>query len=210
MSGTIEQRWIAAQVGERRFHCDHIPEWGPHSDPDTRRVREAASRAWYAGMLEIPSDVSVTASVTDFACGPESLLLTHPTLGTLVAVDPLRFTEADEMRYAEQQIDRVILPAERYEGPQSDEVWCYNGLQHVMDWEATLRVMCRTARRTLRMFEWVGVPTDNLHLHTLETEAMQAVMQSEGLIERSVVYGHRAHRYAAPTAFYAAVWERGA
>lgn len=207
---SIEQRWIVAQVGERRFHCDHVPEWGPHSDPNARRLREAASRAWYAGMLEIPHGVAQAASVTDFACGPQSLLQTHPTAGEMVAVDPLRFTGLDEQAYALRNIARVIVPAERYAGGQTDESWCYNGLQHVLDWEAALRVVCRTARKRVRLFEWVGVPTDSLHLHTLETEPMQAVMQSEGFLEQSVVYGHRAHRYAEPTAFYAAVWERPA
>jgi hypothetical protein len=205
---SIEQRWIAAQVGERRFHCDYMHEWGPHADPNVRRVREAASRAWYAGMLEIPYAVPEGASVTDFCCGPQSLLTTYPTTGRMVAVDPLRFTDEDERTYATRGIERAVMPAERYAERPTTEAWCYNGLQHVMDWEAALRAVCHAARDTVRIFEWVGVPTDSLHLHTLEVQPMQAVLQSEGFLERSVVVGHRAHAYGEPSAFYAAVWGR--
>jgi hypothetical protein len=203
----IQARWIAAQVGERTFHCDDVEGWGANTSYVNRRVREAAMRAWYAGMLGIPHNVDPTESVTDFACGPESLLLTYPVQGEMVAVDPLQFLLSDEARYSEAGIRRVIQPMELYAG-QTGEVWAYNCLQHVMDWEAALRVMCRTARERVRMFEWVGVPTDALHLHTLEEHRIRNVMVSEGFQELGCVRGERLAMPFSPTAFYAGVWER--
>jgi hypothetical protein len=207
MSVGIEARWIAAQVGERRFHCDDVEGWGANTSAAARRVQEHRMRYWYAGMLGIPSEVDVTQSVTDFACGPESLLLTYPQAGPMVAVDPLTFLPDDERRYAEAGITRVVSPMERYTG-ETDEVWMYNCLQHVLDWDAALRVACRTARRTLRLFEWVGVPTDALHLHTLEDSKMRSVITSEGFRELRAVRGERVVSPYMPTAFVASVWER--
>jgi hypothetical protein len=204
----VEARWVAAQVGERRFHCDDVEGWGVNTSAAVRRMQEAKMRGWYAGMLGIPHTVDVMSSVTDFACGPESLLLTYPALGRMVAVDPLQFLPEDEARYAEAKVERVVLPMEKYTGEPTDEVWMYNCLQHVMDWELALRVVCRTARDRVRLFEWVGVPTDSLHLHTLEDGAMRNVLVSEGFREVSGVRGERVVYPHTPTAFVAGVWER--
>jgi hypothetical protein len=207
MTTTIQARWIAAQVGERQFHCDYVDAWGPHADVAIRRTREAQMRHWYAGMLGIPVQVEPMHSVTDFACGPESLLLTHPQHAQMVAVDPLRFTDADEARYAAAGITRVVAPMEQYNG-QTDEVWLYNCLQHVIDWDAALRVACRTARHYLRLFEWVEVPTDALHLHTLEASAMYNILCTEGFRAQQNIEGQHAMYPGSPTRFIAGVWER--
>jgi hypothetical protein len=208
MSVSIEARWTAAQVGERRFHCDDVEGWGANTSALARRVQEARMRHWYAGMLGIPVEVDPAHSVTDFACGPESLLLRHPQAGPMVAVDPLTFLPDDEARYREAGITRVVAPMERYEGAQTDEVWLYNCLQHVIDWESALRVACRTARQYVRLFEWVGVPTDALHLHTLAEEELSRVLRSEGFRELRAIRGERVAAPYTPTAFVAAVWGR--
>lgn len=205
---TIEQRWMAAQVGERRFHCDHVDEWGTHSNPEVRRQREHVMRSWYAGMLGIPLTVDAYHSVTDFACGPQSLLLTYPTRGRMTAVDPLRFTDEDEAAYERAGIQRVIVPAERYAGEPTDEVWLYNCLQHVMDWQAVLAVATTTTLDTLRIFEWVGVPTDELHLHTLTTRGLRTVLMDMGFRETQSVTGAYATGLHTPTEFYAGCWGR--
>ena len=208
MSVSIATQWMAAQVAERRFHCDHVPEWYTHADPNVRRAREYQMRLWYAGMLRIPATVDATASVTDIACGPQGLLLTFPTLGRMVAVDPLRFTNADEEAYAFHRIARVILPAEQYDGEPTDEVWLYNGLQHVMDWEQVLRVACRTATQRVRLFEWVNVQTDALHLHTLTEPELRRVLHDAQFHEVAMVRGETALELSRPTQFYAGIWER--
>jgi hypothetical protein len=199
--------WVNAQVGERRFHCDDVEGWGTHATAAARRVQEAQMRHWYAGMLGIPVEVDPAHSVTDFACGPESLLLTYPQAAEMVAVDPLLFLPEDEARYAAAGVRRVVSPMEHYAG-ETDEVWMYNCLQHVLDWDAALRVACRTARHTLRLFDWVDVPTDALHLHTLEESKMRSVLVEEGFWELRAVRGERVTFPHMPTRFVAAIWER--
>lgn len=199
--------WVHAQVGERRFHCDDVPLWGAHAPAAVRRVREAEMRHWYAGMLGIPVQVDPSASVTDFACGPESLLLTHRQQGRMVAVDPLQFLSEDEARYAAAGIERVIGPMETYAGEPTDEVWLYNCLQHVQDWELALRVACQTARVRVRLFDWIDVPTDALHLHRLQVSELVRVLSSEGLRQTTDIRGDYATGLHRPTTFYASVWE---
>jgi hypothetical protein len=198
--------WVNAQVGERVFHCDEVPGWGTLAE---RRAHEAEMRAWYAGMLRIPLGPTLrNRSVTDFACGPESLLHASACWTEAHAVDPLQFLPADEARYAEAGIVRHLTTAESYDGPQTDEAWAYNCLQHTLDWKAALQRIAATATQTLRLFEWVEVPTDTLHLHTLEEHALRNVLVDAGFAEVLFVRGdaathpHWAHR------FYASVWRR--
>jgi hypothetical protein len=205
---TMQARWIAAQIGERRFHCDYVDAWGSHADVAPRRAREEIMRHWYAGMLRIPHTVQTDASVTDIGCGPNSLLLTYPTTGQMIAVDPLRFTDADEDAYARAHIARHIGAAERYDGPLTDEVWLYNCLQHVIDWERVLTVACQTAQNVVRIFEWIDVATDALHLHRLAEPDLRRVLHHNGFREQHMVRGETANDIYAPTRFYAALWER--
>lgn len=206
MGATIEARWIAAQIGERRFHCDDIPEWGHHADPAVRRQRERTMRRWYAGMMEIPE--RRTVSVTDYGCGPQSLLLDAPGDALGVAVDPLRFTDEDEATYAGAGVLRVISGAEEYRGHITTEGWMYNCLQHTRDWEQALRTACRHTAETFRLFEWVEVPTDALHLHTLHEAELRRVLMAEGFREVGMTRGEFGRGIVMPTPFYAGLWER--
>ena len=206
MDATIEARWVAAQVGERRFHVEHVEEWGRHADPQVRRARERVMRRWYAGMLELPE--TRTASVTDYGCGPQSVLLDIPGHARAVAVDPLRFTDEDEAAYAAAGIVRVIGGAENYAGEPTAEGWMYNCLQHTRDWEQALRTACRHTAETFRLFEWVEVPTDALHLHTLHEAELRRVLMAEGFREVGVTRGEFGRGIVMPTPFYAGLWER--
>lgn len=203
----IEARWIAAQVGERVFHCDDVPGWGT---ADERRVREAEMRRWYAGMLRIPygNNDADAPSVTDFGCGPQSLLLSsRVNRNASVAVDPLRFTDADEGVYLASGVARHIGPAETYEGPQTDEAWIYNCLQHTMNPTAVLDAAASVAR-TIRIFEWVEVPTDTLHLHTLHEADLRNALVSHGYSELYMVRGEAASHPHWAQPFYSGVWTR--
>jgi hypothetical protein len=205
---TTRAAWVHAQTGERRFHCDDVPGWWSVAD---RRAHEAEMRAWYAGMLRIPLGPTVrNRTVTDFACGPDSLLHVSRCWTEAHAVDPLTFTDEDEARYRDAGIVRHIGTAEAYDKPQTDEAWAYNCLQHTYDWAMALRGIARTARHTVRLFEWVEVPTDELHLHTLTEPALRNVLTSEGFREVLFVRGESAEHPHWAQRFYASVWERAA
>lgn len=208
MGVSIEARWIAAQVGERRFHVDVVPEWGHQADPEVRRVRERMMRQWYRGMLDLPEYRWV--SVTDYGCGPQSLLLDIPGASdvTAMAVDPLKFTADDETRYRVNCVQRYIGAAEYYEGPVTQEGWMYNCLQHTMDWRKALTTALRHTSDVFRLFEWVEVPTDALHLHTLHEPELRSVLTAAGFTEMGMVRGEFTRGKCTPSAFYAGIWQR--
>jgi hypothetical protein len=204
----IEARWIAAQVGERVFHVEDVPGWG---SVEERRTREAEMRRWYAGMLRIPhGDHDADApSVTDFGCGPQSLLLSsRANRVASIGVDPLRFTDADEATYSAAGITRHIGPAETYTGPETEEAWMYNCLQHTMEPSAVIAAAAKVARHTIRIFEWVEVPTDTLHLHTLHEADLRNALVSHGYSEMYMVRGEAASHPHWAQPFYSGVWTR--
>lgn len=207
---TDRARWEAAQRGERTFHCDEHPRLPALA---VRRLQEEEQRAWYAGMLRIPlwpAGEPRDVSVTDFGCGPSSLLLaTAWRVAGSVASDPLRFTTADEARYAAAGLVRMYDPVEAHAGPPTDEVWAYNVLQHVQDVELGLAAYARTARTAIRVFEWCRVPTDTLHLHVLTEERLRGPLLAAGWVERRVACGTARHVPYWTQDFYAAVWVRG-
>jgi len=197
--------WVKAQAGERSFHCDE-DGWGGSTLAE-RRAREQIQRGVYAGLLGIGYEVA-PASVTDIGCGPESLLLIAPA-ARMVAVDPTAFLPEDEARYAAAGITRAIVPAEEYVGPQTEEVWMYNCLQHTIDPMKVLGVVTAHAAARIRIFEWTHVPTDALHLHKLSEAQLIGALQRAGFTPERSVLGRLEERPGTrPTSFYAGVWRR--
>jgi hypothetical protein len=125
-----------------------------------------------------------------------------------VAIDPLTFGVDDEDAYTLAGITRLVIKAEDYDGPQTDEAWCYNCLQHVDDWAASLRKVCRTASHTVRIFEWVNVPASSVHLHILRTNELRAVLAEAGFRETFRVDGCAEKPTDWTQDFYAGVWTR--
>jgi hypothetical protein len=197
-------QWLAAQLLERRFHVDEVPEWGEYADPIIRRYQERLMRYWYAALLEMPATRDI--SVTDYGCGPQSLLLETPGDAPAIAVDPLRFTDEDERAYQRHRIHRAYVTAETYDGPQTDEGWMYNCLQHTTDWHRALTNALAKTARTFRLYEWVNVPIDALHLHTLRTDALAKICLAAGFRETKATHG--VFGRATPATFYASIWQR--
>lgn len=201
-------RWADAQKAEWVYHLAEVDGWPSVQE---RRIESARLQRWYAGMLNIPLGTATgegRISVTDFGCGPDGLLLRSPVWGQATAIDPLTFSPSDEAAYQAAGITRIVGTAEDYAGPQTDEAWVYNCLQHVRDWSKALNVACKTASKTLRIFEWVGVPTDAVHIHTLRTDALRLVLATAGLREVQWVTGRASKVGTWEQSFYAGIWER--
>lgn len=174
--------WERAQVLEREFHSAPMTS--------NRRLAETSKRRFIAGVLglvlpqtglALPQDAP---SVLDIGCGPDSLTrLLRPFLGDVTALDPLFFSEEDEGRYIDAGIDRVISAAEDFAPWEDtawrpwDEVWVYNCLQHTRDPLAVLTTAQRCARRCVRVFEYVDVPTDALHLHVITADLIKTAFR---------------------------------
>jgi hypothetical protein len=201
-----KHRWIAAQFAERRFHVDEVPEWEEYAQPAVRRHQERIMRYWYAAMLDIPTARLV--HITDYGCGPQSLLLETPGEGKAIAVDPLRFTDEDEAAYQKAGIERVYDSAENYDGPLTQEGWMYNCLQHTQDWQRSLTNALSHTIQTFRLFEWINVPPDALHLHTLRLYALKETCSAMGFRETKGSIGVFGRPEWGMSEYYASVWER--
>lgn len=77
-----------------------------------------------------------------------------------------------------------------------DEVWIYNVLQHVHDPRQVLENVWKLAADggRVRLFEYLDVGTDKLHLHTITREAIESWLawcerESPGRVHTGCVYG---------------------
>lgn len=125
-------------------------------------------------------------SVLDLGGGPVSMLLKTVNGGALTVVDPCRYPHWVDLRYKVAGIHWLRMPAERFEAAlQYDECWIYNVLQHVVDPERVISV-ARDSARVLRIFEWVGIPADELHPHRLDPKLLNEWCGTEGILEYGV------------------------
>lgn len=160
--------WQNAQLLERQYHITATA---------LCRREEQHKRSLYAALLGINAASVKDKLVLDVAAGPSGLLLSFADLikeGS-VALDPLTFGDEDEERYVAAGVTRVYEKIEKYPGnAQFDEVWVYNGLQHVECISASLENIRQHARRAVRIFEYLHVPVDQLHLHELTVDRIRS------------------------------------
>lgn len=193
-------RWREAQAAERVY-------WYP-SDPAEharRRAEEERRLVWYVGLLDLFPPPQLQ-SVLELGAGPQGLLTTNVRAERRIAVEPMRLDEDDQNRYHAAGVELVQCSAEEYRGEAVDEVWMTNVLQHVLDPAAVLRVARQHARRRVRIFEWVHVPTSVVHPHVITPELLWAAF-GDWAVER-----HLAGRCTTPTwsqEFVASVYARG-
>lgn len=206
LTGDDITAWDRAQDAERSFHCN---EHGWPSTLAERRAGEIHQHLLFAGALGIDLQHHV-GTVTDIGCGPTSLLLrlgTQRVMGGSVAVDPLKFTELDERQYQQAGVRRVVSPAETYRGEATDEVWMYNCLQHTIDPQAVLATVRLHAKKTIRIFEWTHVPTDNMHLHKITESMIINDLSRNGFGLFRQIIG-RDWLWGRSTSFYAGIWHK--
>lgn len=120
-------------------------------------------------------------SVADIGGGPVSMLLKCVNVGTARVVDPCKYPEWTDARYAARGIYPIHLLAEDWlpDALEFDEAWCYNVLQHVHQPRVIAEGMRRIAR-TVRVFEWVETAPYTGHPHTLHVSDLQEWFGGEG------------------------------
>jgi len=140
-------------------------------------------------------------SVLDIGGGPVSILLkTVNAVGTVV--DPCPFPDWVTARYAEHDVRVVREPAEMFRERGFDECWIYNVLQHVEN-PGQVVGAAKEAAATVRVFEWTGIPADDLHPHVLTVERLAAWCDADGRAEFGV---NRAWGEASPAMSWAAAF----
>ena len=146
------ERWTEAQAGEAEF-------W---RSANRRQLCEYLD-AIYAKQLGITLAAVAGLSILDIGGGPYPLawLLGFP-VASVTVVDPLGYDIMNQ-----PDITRVQAPAETYQGPQCDEVWGYNVLQHVIDPAAVIATAKAHAAQRVRWFDWVDSPIASHHPHSI-------------------------------------------
>lgn len=147
-------RWAEAQEGERVW-------WRRYSrTPIVKQLHEL-----YAAELQITETAG--RSILDVGGGPKPLAVALGLpFASLTVVDPLAtFLHPHAMA----NVSYATVAAEQYAGPQVDEAWGYNVLQHVIDPERVIAVAKQHSRR-VRWFDWVDTPIAPHHPHSLSAD----------------------------------------
>ena len=123
-------------------------------------------------------------SVIDVGSGPTSLLLKSHNFSKALAVDPLMDTFPSWVRdrYHSVGIETQSCGGEDIDTTMRfDEALLYNVLQHTIDPELIAHKLKRIAK-TVRVFEWIDIPSDDLHPHILTEENLNKWF-GKGMIE---------------------------
>lgn len=190
--------WQEAQSAERAYW--YAPT---ATQQQARRAEEAARAQWIAGLLGIAPETVAGRTVLDIGGGPQPIVA-WPSLGLArrLLVDPMPLEAADLASLA--HVERVAMPAEDFVGPELDECWGYNVLQHVQCPALVLATAKRQAR-VVRWFEWVNQPTSVVHPHVVTPATFaplagwRRVMWHEGTRDEGRGWAQQ---------YVAGVWER--
>lgn len=173
--------WDTAQHSELGF-------W----DTCTQTFVEEQKQFFYATRMKLPfidyplSSIDFQGkSVIDIGSGPTSLLLKSHNYTKAHAVDPLmdKFPSWVRDRYKSVGITPITSGGEDIDvNQQFDEALIYNVLQHTVDPEIIIHKALRIAK-TVRIFEWINVPSDDMHPHVLTEENLDKWFGSKGMTE---------------------------
>lgn len=181
-------RWRDAQQAERAWWLDPAH----HEQRIADRIEDAA---WYAGLLNLPPQESVT--VLDIGGGPLPLAVAMAPLwgpSDVTVLDPCDYGVRDP-----KHVTRLLMPAEdalETVRDRFDECWGYNVLQHVRDPEAVLAT-AKAAAPVVRWLDWLDTPIHTVHPHSISAAWLRAqfagwriTFDTEGRIRRPA-WSHR-------------------
>ena len=128
--------------------------------------------------------------ILDIGSGPVSMLLKCDNLASgSKVIDPLmyRFPQWVRDRYKDNNIDFECNIAEDLDissifDQHFDEVWIYNVLQHTKSPSKIIENIKKCVP-VIRMFEWVLIPSDDMHLHTLSKSSLEEDLGQLGRVE---------------------------
>lgn len=126
-------------------------------------------------------------SVLDIGGGPVSLLLKTINRKDAAVVDPCHYPAWIQRRYDDLKIVYYVVPAEDIGGRLDigtfDEVWIYNVLQHTIDPKLIID-NAKKVSKIIRLFEWIDMPPEIGHPHTLTEEKLNTWLGGQGKVER--------------------------
>ena len=171
--------WSAAQKWERGWwgNCVNVYR---EEQKQLLYADRMGLRAFHDGKSPYNFDLG-GASVLDIGGGPCSLLLKCTNvIGKIV--DPLEFPAWALMRYQIAGIAFGQVQGEKIDELGWDEAWLYNVLQHTEDPALVIR-NAQKAARLIRIFEWIDMPTNRGHPHSLTVVQLNDWLRGEGKVE---------------------------
>ena len=174
-----QARWNTAQEHEAGYwgNCNSSVAWGEF----VKHEMEAREMGLFSDYGDECGELKMQGkSVLDIGGGPVSMTLRCYDAGQLVVVDPCKWPSCVLRRYdrhginflraAGEDLDKCFLS----DDTKFDEVWMYNLLQHVQDPEKIIRNAMDRVSPTgcLRIFDWLYIPADVCHPHTLLPETI--------------------------------------
>ena len=120
-------------------------------------------------------------SIIDIGGGPVSLLLKCVNFSRATVIDPGAWPGWVLGRYAAAGIGYRRQRGEDFSVLSADEVWIYNTLQHVDDPEKVIS-KARECARTIRLFEWIGIPAYEGHPQELQREPLEEWLGAPGFV----------------------------
>lgn len=143
--------------------------------------------------------IETDKSIVDIGGGPVSMLLKatpNKDVKRLV-IDPVKYPDWVYTRYDVASIEYGVMKGEDYRDitrsvskgsniifykDKFDECWIYNCLQHTQDPRKIIE-NAKNIAKTIRIFEWLEIPTDQGHIHTLHKSDLDDWLGQEGKTE---------------------------
>ncbi len=176
-----EDEWKKAQIFEKKWWLTA-----------KQYHRQEINKGDIVGRMMLVDKSVSSKTVIDIGCGPFSLLQRIPVKeGT--ALDPIYYNEY-EVLYQCNGIKRLIKCGEDLSVSDGtfDEAWIYNCLQHVKDPVKIIENAMKISS-TVRMFEWIGIPPYEGHLHELTVDLLSTPFKASGwntLVETTGFLNH--------------------
>lgn len=175
------QSYAASLAHEQAFWGSCVSTWAEEA-----KQQEYAKRMGLAVYGTWPRFDLDGRSIVDLGGGPVSMLLKTVSGSRLTVVDPATYPSWVRQRYTAHHVKYVKRAAETFTTDEVfDECWIYNVLQHVTDPGRVLDVARRCAR-LVRVFEWTGIPADDLHPHTLQASLLDGWAGIVGTVEYGI------------------------
>lgn len=146
-------------------------------------IDELEKQKTYAHLMNLPTGGVEAACafegkrILDVGGGPISMTLMYPTIRERVVVDPMPIPEWAHRMVSSRKLQiqwkveqaEVFLESLVKNPNQYDEVWMYNCAQHVEVAQDVISGLSYAAP-VVRVFEWLYMPEDPMHLHMLDSD----------------------------------------
>ena len=190
---TTEQRriWEHAQAAEKSFWYDS----GINDPADSARRQwlvdsESQKADFIFHQMTSQFDVDPTKDwaklrVLDVGCGPTSLVARSELGKTRTGVDPLEYPSWVYDNYKKHGFEVLLQPFEELKTTQKyDIIIFYNALQHFADL-GEVAATCQkvlASKGTIYLSEYLEVPTNEAHIHYLETAKLNDLFTQAGFV----------------------------